>query len=33
MQKNSLDTCYEIALWWMLDNLTNDKSTLVQMMA
>ena len=33
IQNSSLDTCCEIALKWMLQNLTNEKSTLVQVMA
>ena len=32
-QKSSLDTHCEIGLRWMLENLTNDKSTLLQVMA
>ena len=33
VQKSSLGTCNESALWCMLENLTNDKSTRVQVMA
>ena len=33
LQNSSWDTCCEIALRWMTQNLTNEKSTLVQVMA
>ena len=33
IQDSSLDTHYEIALRWMPQNLTNEKSTLVQVMS
>ena len=31
--KSRLGTSYEVALWWMPENLTDDKSKLVQLMA
>ena len=33
IQNSKLDTCYEISLMWMPQNLTNEKSTLFQAMA